>query len=171
MTTKKPKARPAARRTSKAKAAPKRRAAKAAPAAKRPPSWSAAQKSQFAALQARAKALGATLKRADFDSDGNPLPGGPWASLLADLHAWARTYNVKIETREHDHAEEAPAGGDGPGGAAPRASHAACPGSFSETSKRKFVGMTQIRTTSCTLRRQTWLGRCVYDCVENIEWV
>jgi hypothetical protein len=155
---------PAPKAASK-KAAPKKPAPKAATtaAAKLPPKWSAAQRSEFDAIQARAKALSAGLKRTDFDADGNPLPG-PWASMLADLHAWARKHKVTLEQHEHDHAP--PAGGsDGaPAGVTPYGYGGDCPGSFTKVEKKKVYNVTYTNTYNCTLRRQTLLGRCVYDC-------
>jgi hypothetical protein len=170
MATRKAKTKPArkaaAARKPAPKAASKKPAAKAA-APKLPPKWSAAQKSEFAVIQARAKALSAGLKAADFDSEGNPLPG-PWASMLGDLHAWARKYNVTLETHEHDHAPAAGGAkapvGDAPAGATPRAYGGDCPGSFTKTEKKTISGYTYTYNYSCTLRRQTLLGRCVYDC-------
>lgn len=182
----KPKAKPSRKSTArrlapKAKKAPAQAARAKLAAPERVPKWSTAQKSEFGAIQARAKALGANLRKTDFDDDGNPLPGSPWSAVLGDLDAWARKYKVKFATRDHEHAgkmaagepaiEQTPAGGNAPAGATPLTFGGSCPGSFSETSKRKFVGVTQIRTTSCTLRRRTWLGRCVYDCVETVDWV
>lgn len=185
----KPASKTAAAKKASAKSAAPNRAApnRAAPKVKAPkvaapkialpkllPKWSSAQKSEFAAIQMRAKALGAGLTRADFDTDGNPLPGGPWAALLADLDAWARKYNVTLTRQEHDHAPAA--GGAAAAGAAgaeatPLIFRGECPGSFTKVEKRKFADFTQVHTTSCTLRRQTWLGRCLYDCTEDYDYV
>jgi hypothetical protein len=158
---------PAPKAASK-KAAPKKPAPKAAAskvaAPKLPPKWTAVQRSEFAAIQARAKALSPVLKRTDFDADGNPLPG-PWASMLADLDAWARKHKAKLETHEHDHTQAAGAGVGAPaGGATPIAYGGDCPGSFTKTERKKVYGTDYIYNYSCTLKRQTLLGRCVYNC-------
>jgi hypothetical protein len=172
----KPAPKAAAKRVAARKPAPKAPAAKVAatkvaapkvPAPKLPPQWSAAQRSEFEAIRSRAKALSAGLKRTDFDSDGNPVPG-PWASMLADLDAWARKHKVKLETHEHDHAPAAggaaPAGGDAPAGVTPYGYGGDCPGSFTKTERKKVYGTDYIYNYSCTLKRQTVLGRCVYNC-------
>ena len=166
----KPKSKPVRKAARARKPAPKAAAKKAArrpaarkPARKRaaprlPPRWSAAAKSEFDAIQARVKALSAGLTRNDFGDDGNARPG-PWAALLADLHAWAKKHKVTLETHEHDHGMAA-----GPAGAAPRAYGGSCPGSFKKSEKRTYYGTTYVYNYTCILRRQTWLGRCVYDC-------
>lgn len=167
----KPKSKPAPKAASKKAAARKTAAKKPArkPAApKLPPRWSAAAKSAFDAIQARAKALSAGLKRSDFDDDGNARPG-LWAALLADLRAWAKKHKVTLETHEHAHGAGAAPGGDAAAGAVPRAYGGDCPGSFSKTEKRTVYGTTYVYNYSCTLRRQTWLGRCVYDCALQYE--
>jgi hypothetical protein len=156
-------ARKPAKRAAVKKAAPKRAAPKVA-APKGPPQWTAAQKREFNAIQERAKALSPVLKRTDFDADGNPLPG-PWASMLADLRAWARRHKVTLEAHEHDHAPAAGAAAGAPaGGATPFAYGGDCPGGFTKVERKKVYGTTYIHTYTCTLSRQTWLGRCVYDC-------
>jgi len=169
----KPKSKPARKAARARKPAPRAAAKKAAarrtaarkPARKQaaprlPPRWSAVAKSEFDAIQARVKALSAGLKRSDFGDDGNARPG-PWAALLADLHAWAKTHKVTLETHEHDHGIAA--------GGAPRAYGGDCPGSFKKTEKRTYYGTTYVYNYTCTLRRQTWLGRCVYDCALQYE--
>jgi hypothetical protein len=163
----KAKARPVRKTAAKLKAAPKKHAPKKAAAKKPAPppalaKWSAPQKSEFDAIRARAQALSPGLKRTDFDNDGNPLPG-PWASMLADLHAWARKYKVTLETHEHDHTPGAAVGAPA-GGATPIAYGGDCPGSFTKVEKKKVYNVTYTNTYNCTLRRQTLLGRCVYDC-------
>jgi hypothetical protein len=126
--------------------------------------WSAAAKSEFAAIQARAKTLSAGPKRTDFDDDGNPRPG-PWASMLADLHAWAKKHKVKLETDEHAPAKD----GAAAGGATPYVYGGSCPGSFTRTETKKHSGYAYVYTYNCTLRWQTWLGRCVYDCTGSYD--
>ncbi len=166
----KPKSKPArkaaAARKPAPKAAKKAAAKKAAPKApKLPPKWSAAAKSEFDAIQARATALSARLKREDFAEDGTPRPG-PWATMLADLHAWAKKHKVKLERHEHDHGVgAAPAAG----GVTPIGFHGTCPGSFTKTETKKHYGYTYVYNYKCTLNRQTWLGRCVYDCTGTYE--
>ena len=92
------------------------------------------------------------------------LPG-PWASMLADLHAWARKHKVTLESHEHDHAPAA--GGDAPAGATPYYYGGECPGSFTKVERKKIYEVTYTFTYVCTLRRKSLLGRCVYDCTGN----
>lgn len=160
-----PAARAPARKAGARKAPAKKPAGKPA-APKLPPKWSAAAKSEFDAIQARAAALSSSLKREDFDDSGNPRPG-PWATMLADLHAWAKKHKIKLET--HEHAHEPEKGGAPAGGATPYVYAGGCPGSFTKTETKKHYGYTYVYTYKCTLRRQTWLGRCVYDCTSTYE--
>ncbi len=163
----KPKAKPARKAARKpapkaAKKAVARKAARKAP--KLPPKWSAAAKSEFNAIQARVRALSAGLKREDFGEDGTARPG-PWATMLADLHAWAKKHKIKLESHEHTHEPDK----GGAGGATPYVYGGSCPGSFTKTETKKHSGYTYVYTYNCTLRRQTWLGRCVYDCTGTYE--
>lgn len=169
----KPKSKPARKAAAARKPAPKaakkataKKAARKAP--KLPPKWSAAAKSEFDAIQARVTALSAGLKREDFAEDGTPRPG-PWATMLADLHAWAKKHKVKLESHEHVHKPDKGAAGGGVGGATPYVYGGSCPGSFTKTETKKHYGYTYVYTYKCTLRRQTWLGRCVYDCTGTYE--
>jgi hypothetical protein len=121
--------------------------------------WSAEQNRDFEAILKRSTVLGKKLKREDFDPDGNAV--GEWAKVLADLDAWAAKHGVKFKTTEHQ------SGSASPIGATPR-THAACPGTTSYTETER-LGHHRITTvTTCHLRRQTWLGRCVVDCVEAV---
>ena len=149
---------PAARKPAAKKPAAKKPAARTA---SRAAVASGAQKSEFDAIQKKAKALGAKLTEADFDRDGNPV--GAWAALLAELDAWARKYKVKFRTTAQV------SGGGVPGEPAPR-SHTSCPGTMSTTERTDFVGGGHITIkTTCNLRRQTILtGRCVYSCAGEI---
>lgn len=165
----KPKSKPARKPSAARKPAPKAAAKKAArKAPKLPPKWSAAAKSEFDAIQARVRALSAGLKREDFEEDGTPRPG-PWATMLADLHAWAKKHKIKLESHEHVHKPDKAAPGGAAGGATPYVYGGSCPGSFTKTETKKHYGYTYVYTYNCTLRRQTWLGRCVYDCTGSYE--
>jgi hypothetical protein len=45
--------------------------------------------------------------------------------------------------------------------------HDTCPGSFTKTETKKHYGYGY--TYKGTLKRQTWLGRCVHDCTGTYE--
>ncbi|HET7716952.1 MAG TPA: hypothetical protein VFK86_15120 [Bauldia sp.] len=120
-----------------------------------------ARKREFEAIQKKAKALSATFGESDLDRDGNPI--GAWATMLAELDAWAKKHGVKFRTREYD-------GGGSTGEASSvRAVHA-CPGTISQTERTDFVGGGHITIkTTCTFRRRTLITRkCVYSCVGEI---
>ena len=125
--------------------------------------WSSAQLRDYKALQKRAETLAKSLTDADFDAKGNPVKAG-WSGVLNDLDAWAAKYRVKLSTQEHDHTGT---GGTDP---VPRAA-GGCPGSF-ETRPvyhtRLPNGDVLMEQTSCTLKRKTLLGRCVYSCTDVI---
>lgn len=129
--------------------------------AAKPAASANSQKSDFDAIQRKARALGAKLTPADFDKDGNPV--GAWAAMLAELDAWAKKYKVKFRTTE----VVTPAGE--PGTPTPR-TRGTCLGTMSTTERTDWVGGGHITIkTTCTLRRQTILtGRCVYSCVGEI---
>jgi hypothetical protein len=125
--------------------------------------WSAAQKRDFDKIIGRAKELSPTLSREDFDREGNPVPG-PWANMLGDLDAWAKKYKVKVKTTEYKSGSGQPA----TGGLTTMAHHS-CPGTTHSTEHVDFVGGGGFTIEhTCTLKRQTWLGRCVYSCIGNI---
>ena len=143
-----------------------RKVAKKKPAArsKTKAPWAGAQLRDYKALQKRAVTLAKSLTDADFDAKGDPV-NPAWSRLLSDLDAFAAKYSVKPSTREHDHA--------GPGGAdpVPRSAGGGCPGSF-QTKPRYHTtlpnGDVLMEQTSCTLKRQTLLGRCVYSCISGV---
>lgn len=123
--------------------------------------WSPEQRREFETLTKRSTPLGKRLKKEDFDREGNAV--GEWAKVLAELDAWAAKYKVHLRTVEHE------SGGGAAGGPTPR-SHNACPGT---TSAHETVdlgnGHKMGITTTCHLRRQTLLGRCVYSCAGTID--
>ena len=123
--------------------------------------WSAEQKKDYEFINGRSRALGKRLKRDDFDKDGNAV--GEWAKVLAELDAWAAKYKVKFRSTEHETG-----GGPSASGATPR-THTVCPGTTTSTETTNFEGGGHITiVNTCHLRRQTWLGRCVFDCVGEI---
>jgi hypothetical protein len=126
--------------------------------------WPAAQLRDYKAIEKRAVTLAKSLKDADFDAKGNPVKPA-WSRLLGDLDAWAAKYGVKLSTQEHDHART---GGTDP---VPRAAGGACPGSFQTKPIYHTTlpgGTVLMEQTSCTLKRQTLLGRCVYACTDTV---
>ena len=99
-----------------------------------------------------------------FRAKGNPVKPG-WSRLLGDLDAWAAKYGVKLSTQEHDHAGT---GGTGP---VPMAAGGGCPGSFQTKPIYHTTlpgGTVLMEQTSCTLKRKTLLGRCVYSCTDTV---
>jgi hypothetical protein len=132
--------------------------------AKRTAQWPAAQLRDYRAIQGRAATLSKSLTDADFDAKGNPVKAD-WSRLLGDLDAWAAKYKVKLSTQEHSHAG---AGGTDP---VPRSLGGGCPGSF-ETKPVYHTtlpnGDVLMEQTSCTLKRKTLLGRCVYSCTTGV---
>jgi hypothetical protein len=126
--------------------------------------WSAAQLREYRAIQTRAVTLGKSLTDADFDAKGNPVKAD-WSRLLGDLDAWAAKYKVKLSTQEHSHAG---AGGTDP---VPRSLGGGCPGSFQTKPVYHTTlpnGDVLMEQTSCTLKRKTLLGRCVYSCTTGV---
>jgi hypothetical protein len=152
------KARKAAKKTRKvAKKKPAARAKAKAP-------WPAAQLRDYKTIEKRAETLGKSLTDADFDAKGNPV-NPAWSRLLGDLDAWAAKYKVKLSTQEHNHAV---ASGTGP---VPTAAGGGCPGSFQTKPVYHTTlpsGTVLNEQTSCTLKRQTLLGRCVYSCTTTV---
>jgi len=143
-----------------------RKVAKKKPAArsKTKAPWAAAQLRGYKALQKRAVTLGKSLTDADFDAKGDPV-NPAWSRLLANLDAFATKYSVKSSTREHDHA------GTGATDPVPMSAGGGCPGSF-QTKPKYFTtlpnGDVLMQQTSCTLKRKTLLGRCVYSCIDGV---
>jgi|RhiMethySRZTD1v2_1073278.scaffolds.fasta_scaffold360717_1 hypothetical protein len=126
--------------------------------------WAAAQLRDFKALQKRAVTLSKSLTDADFNAKGDPV-NPAWTRLLGDLDAWAAKYKVKLSTQEHSHA--------GPGGTdpVPRSLGGGCPGSFQTKPVYHTTlpnGDVLMEQTSCTLKRTTLLGRCVYSCATGV---
>jgi hypothetical protein len=150
-----------ARKVAKKKVAKKKSAARS----KTKAPWAAAQLRDYKALQKRAVTLAKSLTDADFDAKGDPV-NPAWSRLLSDLDAFAAKYSVKPSTREHDHAGTG--GGTDP---VPRSAGGGCPGSF-ETKPRYHTtlpnGDVLMEQTSCTLKRKTLLGRCVYSCISGV---
>jgi hypothetical protein len=120
----------------------------------------AAAMKEFAAIQRKAKLVGSKGLDTHFDSKGDPQ--GAWAEVIAELDAWARKHKVKLATREQI------TGGGDPGAPTPRARRE-CPRTFSSTERFDWPGggHTTVKTT-CNLRRQTLLGRCVYGCASEV---
>ena len=121
--------------------------------------WSVVQKREFAAITRRSRALAPKLGPDDFDREGNPVDG-PWAKLLSDLDAWARKYKVELKTTERERDTIIPGSGPVP--------IIRCPPVTTYTEKLTFPAGSGMRDISikytCHLRRQTLLGRCVFDC-------
>ncbi len=143
-----------------------RKAAKKKPAArsKTKAPWAAAQLRDHKALQKRAVTLAKSLTDADFDAKGDPV-NPAWSRLLRDLDAWAAKYSVKLSTQEHNHAGT---GGTGP---VPMSAGGGCPGSFQTKPVYHTTlpnGDVLMEQTSCTLKRKTLLGRCVYSCTDAV---
>lgn len=153
----KPAARSAAAKKPAAPVAAKKPTARAAAA---PAADEGDRAKEFAAIQRKAKSVGAKAGVAHFDADGNPQ--GEWAAVLAQLDAWAKKYKVRFRTTEHV------TGGDREG-PTPR-THSACLTTITSTDRTDFVGGGHITIkTTCNLRRQTLItGRCVYSCVGEI---
>lgn len=121
-----------------------------------------ARKSEFDSIRRRASALARQLTTDDFDEDGNAK--GAWAEMLAELDAWAKQHKLKLVTREFDQRAQA---GASSGGTA--RSHTTCPGTMTSTETVGFMDGSSIKIKhSCTLRRTTLLGRCVYSCVSEL---
>lgn len=158
------KTRQAAKNTRKVvKRAPKTAKKKSAKRSKSKAPWTAAQSRDYKAIEKRAMTLAKSLTDADFDAKGNPI-NPAWSRLLRDLDTWAAKYSVKLSTQQHNHAG---GGGTGP---VPRAA-GGCPGSFQTEPRyhsRLPNGMVLMAQTSCTLKRRTLLGRCVYSCTEEM---
>lgn len=147
-----------------AKKSPKVAKKKPAARSKSKAAWPAAQLRDYKALEKRAVTLAKSLTDADFDAKGDPV-NPDWSRLLDDLDAWAAKYKVKLSTQEHDHAD---AGGTG---AVPRSLGGGCPGSFQTKPvyhTRLPNGTVLMEQTSCTLKRKTLLGRCVYSCTDTV---
>lgn len=126
--------------------------------------WSAEKKHEFEAIAKRSTVLGKKLTRDDFDKEGNAV--GEWAKVLAELDAWAAKHKVTLKRTEHQGG-----GGSGATGATPLAHHAPCPGTTSFTETIPLGRGKIVTVTTCHLRRQTWLGRCVFDCAEEVTIV
>src|SRR5690242_13255917 len=124
--------------------------------------WSAEKKQEFEAITKRSMVLGKKLTKDDFDKEGNAV--GAWAKALAELDAWAAKHKVTFKRTEHQ------SGGAG-SGATPLAHHAPCPGTTSLTETIPLGRGKIVTVTTCHLRRQTWLGRCVFDCTEEVSIV
>jgi hypothetical protein len=138
--------------------------AKRKPATRGKAAWPAAQLRDYKAIEKRAVTLAKSLKDADFDAKGNPV-NPAWSRLLGDLDAWAAKYGVKLSTQEHDHART---DGTGP---VPMAAGGTCPGSFQTKPIYHTTlpgGTVLMEQTSCTLKRKTLLGRCVYSCTDTV---
>jgi hypothetical protein len=130
------------------------------------PKWTAAQRRESDAIEERARALSAKLTPKDFGEDGNPVRG-PWADMLADFDAWAAKFKVDVWTT--DYRRDALVS---PSGSAPVPMTATtCPGTMTSTERFDFEGGYRITlTTTCKLRRQTLLGRCVFSCfISGVE--
>jgi hypothetical protein len=141
-----------------AKVAPAKVVARRAPPAAvrpRPVDAGAAKRQEYAALKARAAAIGMHLRVVD-EAQSRAIEAGPWARLMADLDAWAAKYNVKT----HEHTV---AGSDDPppSGATPRFHSAGnCP---TEIIQRDPSG--RFVTADCFFRRKTLFGHnCLYTC-------
>jgi hypothetical protein len=71
------------------------------------------------------------------------LKSGAWAKVVDSFDAWARNYNVKVETGRHGHGMRTGAGG----GPVPRTS--GCP---AITRGQENIGETRIIVTTCCLQ-------------------
>jgi hypothetical protein len=119
------------------------------------PIWSAAQKREMEAIGKRADAIARTLTRESFNRAGNPVDGG-WKQVLADLDAWAAKHKVELLVKEYDRNTMIP------GNATPFAAN--CPAVTTASETYTAPGFSITMKYKCYLRRQTWLGRCVYSC-------
>jgi hypothetical protein len=96
-------------------AKPKARPTRSAKSAKR--SANRLRDLEYKRLISRAETVGKQLEAAD-DDEAYQLEEGAWAKVIDSFDAWARKYNVKIETSRHAHGAGTGAGG----GSVPRTS-------------------------------------------------
>ena len=124
------------------------------------PKWSEAARKALDAIVSRAQAVSADPARHLFDADGNATDPA-WVAILADLDQWAAAHNVTLGRSEY---ERRLIGGN------EAVTSASCPGIMTSTETVSFDGIGQkykVKHT-CVLRRQTLLGRCVYNCTSEM---
>jgi hypothetical protein len=124
--------------------------------------WSAEQAREFEKITAQSNRLGQQLKAEDFDKEGNPV--GAWAKVLNELDAWVAKYKVDLKTTEHESGKTRSAKPAGK----PETRASACPGTTTATETVQVNGGSFTIKTTCHLRRQTLLGRCVFSCASVI---
>lgn len=124
------------------------------------PKWTEAAQTSLEAIVARAKAVSTDRSRRLFDDEGNALDPA-WKAVLAELDTWAATHNVALGTSEYERRLI---------GGTDAVTTATCPSVMTSTETVTFEGLNQkykVKHT-CVLRRQTLLGRCVYNCTSEM---
>jgi hypothetical protein len=122
------------------------------------PKWSEEKKREFDSISRRADTFAKRPPQSLFDKDGNATDPG-WAKILSELDDWARRHKVELNQTERDLATIVPVPAGDP---VPYTS--ACPVKTVTTETYTGGGITTKMKFTCFLKRQTLLGRCVYNC-------